>query len=186
MWPWEHVAVGYLIYSVTVRWITGDPPGRADTYAVVFASLLPDLIDKPLSWTLGIFPSGYSIGHSVFVVAVLISLIIPVTEEVGRLRVGVAFSMGLVLHLVGDIFYPALFGEGIAPTVVLWPLVTQPAYAVEYGLIERGLLYLGRHIHMLSASSVKWLVAAEAAFLGAVVILWLVDGHPGFPRVPLT
>ncbi|MFC6724741.1 metal-dependent hydrolase, partial [Halobium palmae] len=66
MWPWEHVAVGYIAYSLLSRTPVARRPGRRESVAVVLGALGPDLIDKPLSWGLGLFADGYSMGHSVF------------------------------------------------------------------------------------------------------------------------
>jgi hypothetical protein len=59
MWPWEHLAVGYLLYSVScVLW--GRYPTRIGVAALAFGTQFPDLVDKPLGWWLGVLPSGQS------------------------------------------------------------------------------------------------------------------------------
>ncbi|MFC6964015.1 hypothetical protein ACFQL7_23110 [Halocatena marina] len=54
MWPWSHAAVGYLCYSIGTR-LVGRRPTTGPTVAVLFGALLPDLVDKPLSWVFGQF-----------------------------------------------------------------------------------------------------------------------------------
>lgn len=57
MWPWEHAAVGYLLCSAALaarRTVLNDIP----VIALGVATLLPDLIDKPLALWLGVFPEG--------------------------------------------------------------------------------------------------------------------------------
>ena len=40
MWPWEHVAVGYLLYSAYVHLRYGESPGKLPTFAVAFGLLM--------------------------------------------------------------------------------------------------------------------------------------------------
>lgn len=181
MWPWEHAAFGYLCYSLLVRWLTGESPGRAGAYAVAFGALFPDLVDKPLSWAFAVFPSGYAVGHSVFVAVLLAAVVVPLAHEAGHLGAGLGFVVGQFSHLVGDIVYPVVFGEGLAPTVVLWPLVHQPGYAVQYGLVDRFLLYLVRFLSLLSQPTARGLLVLELTFMLGVAALWIADGTPGLP-----
>jgi hypothetical protein len=67
MWPWEHVVVGYLAYSAVSHAVAGRAPSGRAAIAVAFAALLPDLVDKPLAWGLGVLPSGRSFAHSLVV-----------------------------------------------------------------------------------------------------------------------
>lgn len=66
MWPWEHLAFGYVLFSLLVR-IGRRRPDDASVYLLVLFTQFPDLVDKPLAWTFGILLSGLSVGHSVFV-----------------------------------------------------------------------------------------------------------------------
>jgi len=55
-----------------------DSPTGLEAFAVVLASVLPDLIDKPLAWEYGVFENGYAIGHSLFFavpLAILVGMI---------------------------------------------------------------------------------------------------------------
>ena len=64
MWPWGHLAVGYLVYSGLSRWRFGRLPGSVATLAVALGTQLPDLVDKPLAWTVNVLASGRSLAHS--------------------------------------------------------------------------------------------------------------------------
>ena len=67
MWPWEHVAFGYVLYSLGSHAIRREPPAEWTVFALGLGTLVPDLVDKPLSWSLGLFPTGYSVAHSALV-----------------------------------------------------------------------------------------------------------------------
>ena len=64
MWPWEHLAVGYIAFSVMQR--VGGRQGvpALAVVALALGTQLPDLIDKLLGWGIGILPGGRSLGHS--------------------------------------------------------------------------------------------------------------------------
>ena len=53
MWPWGHLGVAYLLYSLYSRGRFRRPPRPEPTLAVVFGSQFADLVDKPLAWGLG-------------------------------------------------------------------------------------------------------------------------------------
>ena len=62
MWPWEHLAFGYLLWSLWLRARGRSLPGDWEALVLVFATQLPDLVDKPLAWQLGVLPGGRSLG----------------------------------------------------------------------------------------------------------------------------
>ncbi|MFH8080415.1 MAG: metal-dependent hydrolase [Candidatus Aenigmatarchaeota archaeon] len=67
----------------------------------LFASQLPDIIDKPL-YIIGIFPSGRYIGHTLFA-AILLGLM---TLEMTRKKlIALSVSFGIIMHLVEDLPY---------------------------------------------------------------------------------
>lgn len=67
MWPWGHLAVGYLLYSGAVHLRTGRPPRAAAVVVLAVGTQLPDVVDKTLAWVYHAVPQGYAAGHSVFV-----------------------------------------------------------------------------------------------------------------------
>ncbi|WP_420877704.1 metal-dependent hydrolase, partial [Rosenbergiella nectarea] len=75
------------------------PPDGAAALAVVFASVAPDLIDKPLAWQFGIVSSGYGIAHSIFIAVPLSALAIWLARRAGRAPVGYAVAVGYLSHL---------------------------------------------------------------------------------------
>ena len=166
MWPWEHVAFGYLCYSVYRNALYGSAPSDRAAVAVVVASVSPDLVDKPLSWSVGLFPAGYAIGHSVFTLAALAG-------------VAVAFVVGYSSHLLGDVVYPVLRGGGLAPERVLWPLVTLPPYGDRLGPFSRSLVYLHRYVGAALSGEGSIAAAAGVGLVFLVGGLWVYDGAPG-------
>lgn len=173
MWPWEHAALGYLLWSLVSRGALGRPPGEAAVLGVFVGTQLPDLIDKPLSWGLGVFPTGHGAAHSVFA-ATVVAL---VAWRVRRYREpALALALGYWSHLAGDALDPLRSGGRVAVDRLLWPVVQGEPYAREYGL-ARGLVYLREFAVALSAGEPAVVVSLAAP--AAALALWLVDGAPG-------
>lgn len=179
MWPWEHLAVGYLAYSLLSRAWTGRPPDGATALTVAFASQLPDLIDKPLAWTFGIFPGGYSVGHSIFVASGLSALAIVGSRRGGRPELGVAFAVGYLAHLPGDLLYLYVANGYLNPAVVLWPAVPAVPGTATSGLLAHFIEYLRAYVASIARGHLVWFTLLEVALLVAALLAWLRDGRPG-------
>ncbi|MCL9818279.1 metal-dependent hydrolase [Natronocalculus amylovorans] len=122
MMPWEHAVIGYIGYSLFIHAFYRDSPTASETIVVVFASILPDLIDKPLAWEFGIFASGYAIGHSIFFAVPLSLAVGLLAYRRGSPRLGWAFGIGYLLHTPFDII-PSYVRDGEVPIDrALWPL----------------------------------------------------------------
>lgn len=178
MWPWEHLAVAYLAYSVLSR-LVGRRPTRAAVLALAFGSQLPDLIDKPLGWWLGVLPSGRSFGHSVFVAIALCVVVLLAGVAVHRRGPAVAFAVGYLSHLPADVGYPLLLGQPADPRIVLWPVAPVPEQEIlelthVIGLWEQ-------YVAFLQSPAGTFYLGAEVALLLATVLLWRRDGYPGLP-----
>lgn len=94
MWPWEHVAFGYLLYSVYAHVRRGEPPDALSTVAMAIAAVAPDLIDKPLAWEFDVFATGYALGHSVFLAVPLLAGVVAVARRTDRLAAADGFAVG--------------------------------------------------------------------------------------------
>jgi len=175
MWPWEHAGAGYLLYSVGRRLLGYDPPSDVGAIVVGVAAILPDLIDKPLSWELRLFPTGYGIGHSILFAVPLGLASVVLANRVGRRELGVAFVVGYWSHLVGDVLTPLRNSSRPLPGRVLWPLVTQEPYGQRLG-IQRGFVYLATFLSSLDSVES---VATYLAFPLVAALLWVADGVPG-------
>ncbi|SEQ21911.1 metal-dependent hydrolase [Natrinema salaciae] len=178
MWPWEHAIVGYLAYSLFCHLAFRDSPGGLDAFAVVFASVLPDVIDKPLAWEFGVFDAGHALGHSVFF-AVPLSIVVGTIAHAGASpRTGLAFGVGYLLHLPADILY-SYVNEGVFYVeIVLWPVATVPAGSLNRGFLESFALLFGRYLGELLAGDVSTYVWFQFGLAVFAFLLWVYDGVP--------
>lgn len=178
MYPWEHLLLGYVLFSVYAHWRYRESPTGGQTIAVVAGSLLPDIVDKPLAWTFEIVESAYAIGHSIFVAPFVGVAVYVLARRFDRPRTGVAFMIAYLSHLASDIVYPVAFGMPIEPRVVLWPLASPPSSTIEGGFIERATFYVRRFVVEMTTGGLSTFVRFQLFFVGAVTLLWLYDGAP--------
>lgn len=180
MWPWEHLAVGYVAYSLYVRGRDGESPTTREALAVAVGSQLPDLADKPLAWTVDLVATGYAVGHSIFVAPFVCLAAYALARKTEERRLTAAFSIPYLSHLGSDVVYPLALGREIEPRAVLWPAASPPpdARVVGRGFLEHVLLYLGRYLEQLAAGEPTPYLLFQAGLGLAVIALWLVDGAP--------
>ncbi|MFB6075088.1 MAG: metal-dependent hydrolase [Haloarculaceae archaeon] len=181
MWPWEHLAVGYLTYSLARRAVTGRAPARVEAYAVLLGSQFPDLVDKPLGWGTSLLPSGVSLAHSLLVAVPLAAVATVVTSNRGRRELGAAFAVGYLLHLPADALYPALLGGNVYTDFLLWPLVPVPSESVP-SIVGHLQELIAHFLEVLATPAGAAYLVLEALLLGSALALWILDGHPGVPR----
>lgn len=184
MWPWEHAVVGYLAYSIGVRLLRRRSPTGPEAVAVVVASVLPDVIDKPLAWEFGAFQSGYGIAHSVFfaVPAVAVGLLIAAAYD--RTEIGAAFGTGYLLHLPADVL-PHYVRDGRLPVErTLWP-VRQSESSYPEGFVGTFRTYFSDWLVTLLSWPPDGHTIAVTAMMIACALLWVADGMPGL-REPVT
>jgi len=168
MWPWGHLAVGYLLYSLAVRLRERRPPTGPAAIAVAFGTQFPDLVDKPLAWTFGVLPNGRSLAHSLLVATLVVAVVAVVFRRWNRGRVATAFAVGYLSHLFGDALSPLASGDVSALAFLAWPLAPPIEYATEQSFAA--------HLGELALDAV---VSVEFALGVAVFGLWVVDGAPG-------
>lgn len=168
MWPWGHLAVGYLVYSL---WLGRE--GRSpDAIAVLLLGLgtqLPDLVDKPLAWELGVLEAGRSLGHSVLIGVVVLGVLYRVAgPRIGRDRV-TAFGVGYLSHAVADL--PAsdlVAGEFATSAYLVWPLRSVPPEEIDRSIIEYLLAFQPGPFDYL-----------QGVLVLLAVVRWYQDGRPG-------
>ena len=178
MWPWEHVVVGYVAYSLFVHLAHRDSPGALDTVAVVVASVLPDLIDKPLAWEFGVFESGYALGHSILFAIPLAIVVGLATSRLGRPRVGIAFAVGYLLHLPADVLDGYVRGGHLDWGILLWPVETGSGYHQHGGFLDQFEALLAQYRAELLSGDPSTYVLAQLGLAAFAVVLWLADGAP--------
>lgn len=178
MWPWEHVAFGYLLYSLGGHAWRRRAPRELPALAVVCGALVPDLVDKPLAWSAGVFETGYGAAHSLLVVVPLLAAALALAARRGRLAVAVGYAVGHLSHLAGDLVYPLARGRGLPVERLLWPLSNYPEAEQGPGFVAVTLFYLHRYAAQVLALDPDPLLVGEALFVGSAVLLWLYDGAP--------
>lgn len=181
MMPWEHAMVGYIAFSILVRFSSRGPPTAAETVAVVFASLLPDLVDKPLAWQFNLFGSGHAIGHSVFAAVPAVAVALALARRRGSSRTGVAFGVAYLLHLAADVVPQSIRrGESLVGRV-LWPLERDGSgYDAGFGaeLTENLTDYFGWTVEQIASGDPDPYLFVLFGLFGFGVVLWVADGMP--------
>jgi len=179
--PWEHALVGYIGYSVLVRLLYREPPTAGETVVVGVASLLPDLIDKPLAWGLNLFTSGYAFAHSLFVAIPLAVAVLLIARRQRNGRRGIAFAVGYLLHLSGDVL-PQYARAGTLPVErLLWPVRGGGSgYDNGFGgeATENVIVYARWIAAQLQSGSPDPYLMVMLAIGVAGVLLWVADGMP--------
>jgi hypothetical protein len=178
MWPWEHLAVGYVLFTLLAR-AFGRPVDGASALAVAFGTQFPDLVDKPLAWSFAVLPSGTTLAHSLLVAVPVAALVVAVGRRRGRATVGAAFAVGYLSHLPADLLYGLLTEGGpVSVGALLWPLVEQTPSGSE-GLFATVLYYVSEYRAFLATPRAVGYLLFEGALLGLAFALWIADGTPG-------
>ena len=181
MWPWAHLALGYLLFSVYTRWRYGRPPVGEGLIALAVATQLPDFIDKPLAYWIGVFPTGRALFHSLLVgLPVLVALGLVARRY--RSPAATGFGIGYASHFVGDFWYQVLQLE-IGETTLFWPVIPAPSY--ETGSFVEHYRELVSVFSMsdplAGVSAFPWFYG-QIAFTVLVFGLWWYEGKPGIER----
>lgn len=177
MWPWEHVIVGYVAYSLFRHLLFRQSPTGPETLAVVFASLLPDLIDKPLAWQFGVFEGGYAIAHSVFFAVPVSILVGTLAWRYGAGRAGLAFAVGYLIHLPSDLLSPYAQEGEVAFERVLWPIRRSQGEYSE-GLVGEFVEIVVPYLYELAAGEPSGYLLFQLGLMGCAFLLWVYDGMP--------
>lgn len=182
MWPWEHVAVGYLTLSVGTHLLRRRPPTDREAIAAAVAAVLPDLIDKPLAWGLGLYPSGYGAAHSVFFALPAAAATVALARTRGRAAIGAAAAVGYLSHLPADMFAATMTDGRVPLERVLWPIRTASSTYPEgfFGTFES---FLRAYLGGLLAGELDAALFVPLAAVGICFVIWLRDGAPGLRPV---
>jgi len=138
MWPWGHLAAAFLVYAVYSRVRYGHRPTEATAVLVALGSQLPDLVDKPLAWTVGALPTGRSLAHSLLILGPLLAVAYLYASrrdraaarfarrEGARAPLVVALGLGAIVHSLTDALYPVVEGEFGGTAFLAWPVADLP------------------------------------------------------------
>lgn len=178
MWPWSHAAFGYVWYSLAVRGTLRRAPTDVPAVLAVVATQLPDLIDKPLAWSLGITSTGYGPAHSLFVGVPVVVLTAAWLWRTVRPEMGIALAFGYVSHLAGDLIFQYHSDGRLVAAVVLWP-VAPAAKESTGGLLEHFVYFLRKYVHAVVTGEATTYAFLTIGMIVLVFGLWLFDGAPG-------
>ena len=179
MWPWEHVIFAYVIYSLGCRLFGTTPSSRAALLLLVFGALLPDLIDKPLAWHFGIFHTSYSIGHSVLLAIPASFVAVGLAVRFGHPRLGIAFAVGYLSHLIGDLI-PTYVREGNIPMErVMWPVMETEPSPGHGGLLDGFWNHFEPYLVSIRAGDPSLYLIVQLGLGILALVLWAFDGFPG-------
>lgn len=176
MWPMGHIAIAYLLYTGWTRLRYEEIPAAGPAIVVVFASLFPDIVDKPLAWYLGVLPTGRTLAHSLLFLLPLCLGIYLFTRARDKGEYGIAFAIGALSHSLVDAL-PVLWRDDASASFLLWP----------YWAVEPYEGAAPTPLELLQASLSQPYFLAEFVLLGLALILWHRHGYPGlsFVRRPL-
>jgi membrane-bound metal-dependent hydrolase YbcI (DUF457 family) len=194
MWPWGHLAVGYVLYSLGVRARTGEAPDGWNVVALALGTQFPDLVDKPLAWWLGVLPGGRTLAHSLLVAVPLVLLVGLLARRYDAGPRATAFALGYLSHLAGDALVPALVGSSRELAFLLWPatptvVYENPPLLADLSLTREAVVDLVAVVlapggfAAVVAVAASPVVLAELAVVAALAALWLVDGLPPLPEI---
>lgn len=185
MWPWGHLGAAYLVYRVYVLFRqqinsqAGDllTPGVA--VAVAIGSQLPDLIDKPLAWTVTVLPSGRSLGHSLITIVLVGLVIYLIGKRINAQRTVTAFLIGWLSHSLSDLGPEVIFGllrgettQLTWTTYLLWPLLASPPYPNDSSFVSH---FAQFELTLYAQSQVLVFIIAS--------LVWYRDGSPGYRTI---
>jgi hypothetical protein len=168
MWPWGHAAAGYLLYALWVRSRYRRAPAGPATLALAVGTQFPDLVDKPLAWTLGVSPSGRAGAHSLLVAVPILAVLWVGLSERRRRRLWGGFAAGYLVHLATDAVYPLVDGEFATLSFLLWPATSLSGLSESTGILA----------HFLAMELTSTL-ALELLLFAVATAVWLADGGPG-------
>lgn len=168
MWPWGHLAVGYLVYSLLSHIQWGSPPREYSVLALTIGTQFPDVIDKPLAWTFGVLPTGRSLAHSILTVVLVLALLRLLVRHRHSIRLVTAFGVGYLAHLGADSLQPLLTGDYASVRFLAWPLLRP----IDSGTAQSFLAHFG-------SIEVTSFFAFELGLVGLAIGVWIADGAPG-------
>lgn len=123
MLPWGHFAVAFIPCTVYLLLRRGHLPDASHIIVLLYATQLPDLIDKPLAWSFHVLPSGRSLAHSVIFATPYLLLVTLIAWRTDRSELGALFTFGYLSHIYTDTYPSVIGGSHRFLPNLFWPLV---------------------------------------------------------------
>jgi len=168
MWPWGHAAVGYLVYTALRRARDGRPPTGTAIIWLAIGTQFPDLVDKPLAWTVSVLPAGRTLTHTLLVVVPVCAAVYAATRDYQRGELGLAFGVGYLSHVIADAAPALIRGEWVFVRFLVWPIAPAPPYESSQSFVAH-----------FTAIELTDYVALQLALTGIAALVWWYDGCPG-------
>jgi hypothetical protein len=179
MWPWGHLAVGYLCFVLYTQYSDRSAQTTFTVAAVAIGSQFPDVVDKPLAWTFAVLPSGRSFAHSLLTAGIIILVVYRMSRRWHREDTAVAFAIGYVTHSLADLGPDVVWGllRGDVSqlewtTYLFWPLLEVPPYQTDSSFIAH-----------FAAFAVDPYVLFQFGLAGVALAVWVGSGTPGLRAV---
>lgn len=184
MWPWEHLAFGYLLYSLSAHLRYRRPPSDGPVLVLALGTQIPDIIDKPLAWGFQVLPHGYSLAHSLLFAVPLLGGVVALLCQFGDGEYGIGLAIGYLSHLLGDVLYGLFTGGTLSVSFLFWPLISRPP-GTSVGFLLRVEELFGDFLSFLATPLGMAYLLLEVVTLLLVLTLWMRDGRPGldFTRI---
>lgn len=183
MWPWGHLAFGYLFYFAWTRVRYRRSSDPLAFVALAIGTQLPDVIDKPLAYWWAILPEGRSLAHSYVFAIPLCVIVLVLAWHYGVPKTGSAFAIGYASHPIADGLPAILNRDPSRLTYLAYPLVPPPDYEADsfaYHLADLR-TYLEDIVAHGAAVDTSSFFAIELSLTLAMVVLWVYDGAPPLP-----
>lgn len=182
MWPWGHLAFGYLLYAGYVGVVRRKAPRGWPVVVLAFGTQFPDLVDKPLALWFHVLPEGRTLTHTLLVFLPASVLLLVLAWNYRRTALAWAFTLGWGSHLVGDSIQSLHNHAYRELTFLLWPVLPAPDYAAtsfQYHLAQ--LLWLLHQVtlHSLFSPGDNFFVL-QIWLAMFVFLLWIGQGMPPF------
>jgi hypothetical protein len=175
MWPWGHLAVGYLWYVVSVERRPEAEQTIPALCALAVGTQFPDLVDKPLAWTFDVLPSGRSLAHSLLTIVALVCLLTYLGRYARREELAFAFNVGIVTHTISDIEPGPLagllagdWGQLQWLSYLVWPVVPPAPYPNDSSFVE-----------VFAAFTLDPYIIFQFGLFGVGTCAWLATGATG-------
>lgn len=193
MWPFAHLAIGYLLYTGYEYARFRDAPSEMAVLFVLIGTQLPDLIDKPLAWV-GILASGRSLGHSLLVALPIIGFVGVVYRRTGENGPTVAFGISYVSAIIGDgityFFQGSLVRDLMEVSFWVWPLSIPAEKIVQILKLNAVLSQVIAHKAAWTAHNIPmggdlkiWIRSFEVGVTLLSISVWWYEGMPGWSLV---